>query len=267
MSVPASLDLETLQRYSDENLAELVRHVARAGEHTTISEQDGLLLVAGSHAQPGPYRNFAMRLTNELSAAETIERAQAFFTQRQRSFVLWVRMHADKDIERLAAWEPLEQEGLPQYAAFEPFAEPAAAFGVRVAVPSTAKERDDFLIVNADGWGLDGMPYELARQMLFEPSMLDAPNVVALLAYMTAEPAATCMTIATPGCAGGYWGATARFARRQGLWRLLVTRAFNRSFERGAQVVVCQASRMNEANTLRLGFREISRYRRYLVAT
>jgi GNAT superfamily N-acetyltransferase len=261
----STLDLDTLQRYSDENLAELVRHVARSGEHTTISEREGLLLVSGSHAQPGPYRNVALRLTDELPAAEAIARAEAFFVERQRSFVFWVRMHADQDIDELAAWEPLEPEGLPQYAALEPFDEPAPAFGVQVVSPVTDELRRDFLMVNADGWGLDGMPYELARQMLFEPSMLDAPNVIAVMAYLTAEPAATCMTIATPGCAGGYWGATARFARRQGLWRLLVTRAFNRSFERGARVVVCQASRMNEANTLRLGFREVSRYKRYLV--
>ena len=259
------MNLETLQRYSDENLAELVRHIARFGEGSTILEQEGLLLVSGSHAQPGPYRNFAMRLTEELSAQAAIARAEQFFRERKRPFVFWVRLHADQEIESLAHWHPLEEEGLPQYAALEPFPEPEPAFGVKVVAPLTEEQRKDFLMVNAEGWGLDGASYGLACKMLFEPEMLDHPNVIALTAYLTAEPAATCMTIATPGCAGGYWGATANFARRQGLWRLLVTRAFNRSFERGAKVVVCQASKMNEKNTLRLGFREVSRYKRYLV--
>ena len=263
----AAFDLATLQRLSDENLAELVRHVARAGEHATISEQAGLLLVAGSHAQPGPYRNFAMRLTDELSPDQAVTCAEGFFAARRRSFVFWVRMHADQEIDEFASrrWEPLEEEGLPQFACFEPFEEPEPAFGVRIAVPSTLQQGRDFLMVNADGWGLDEMPYELARQMLFEPAILDHPNVIALLAYLTAQPAATVMGLTTPGCIGGYWGATARFARRQGLWRLLVTRVFNRGFERGARVAVCQSSQMNLTNTLRLGFHEISRYKRYLV--
>lgn len=262
----AILDQATLQQLSDENLAELVRHIARHGENTTVSEQDGLLLVAGSHASPGPYRNFAMRLTDELPAREAIDRATSFFAGRRRSFVFWVRQHADPDIERLAGWEPLEEEGLPQFAIFEPLDEPEPAFGVKMVYPSDEAERRDFLMVNANGWGLDGMPYDLARHTLFEPSILEASNVVASLAYLTAEPASTCMSITTPGgVAGGYWGATARFARRQGLSSLTTAAVFNRAFEAGARVAVCQSSQMNQANILRLGFREISRYKRYLV--
>jgi hypothetical protein len=264
--VSASLQRATLQALSDENLAEFVRHIARHGEGTVINEQNGLLLVAGSHPQPGPYRNFAMRLTDELDAPTSVDRATSFFRERSRGFIFWVRQHADRDIEEIATWDALEQEGLPQFATTEPLEESEPAFGVRLCYPSSDEERKDFLMVNAAGWGLEGMPYDLARHTLFEPSILEAPNVIASLAYLHDEPASTCMSIITSGgVAGGYWGATAQFARRLGLSSLTTAAIFNRAFERGCEVAVCQSSQMNQRNILRLGFTEISRYKRYLV--
>lgn len=177
-----------------------------------------------------------------------------------------MRQHADQDLEEQAAWEPLEPEGLPQFATTSRLEDLEPQFGVRVIHTSTEEERRDFLMVNAEGWGLEGVAYDLARQTLFEPSIFDADNVIGSLAYLTEEPASTCMSIITPGgVAGGYWGATANFARRRGLSSLTTADVFNTAFERGCQVAVCQSSQMNQKNIIRLGFSEISRYERYLV--
>ena len=52
-----------------------------------------------SHPQPGPFRNFAMRMTPEMSAEEAIARATERFDELGRSFVFWVRTDVDQDIE------------------------------------------------------------------------------------------------------------------------------------------------------------------------
>src|SRR5205823_74041 len=85
---------------SDLNLAEFIRHQTRYGG--TVLEEEGLLLFAGEHAQPGPYRNGALRLDDRLSATEALNRARRFFAVRRRSFVLWVRAHSDGDLDELA---------------------------------------------------------------------------------------------------------------------------------------------------------------------
>ena len=52
---------EELFRLADLSLAEFLRHLARYGG--AIHEEDGLLLFAGAHSQPNPYRNGLLRLT------------------------------------------------------------------------------------------------------------------------------------------------------------------------------------------------------------
>src|SRR5947209_3049127 len=141
----------------DQNVAEFIRHIARAGEETHILEEDGLLLVAGSHPNPGPYRNVAMRIGDGLSAEEVFARADAFFGGFSRGYCLWVRMHADRDVDEIATergFRLLEEEGLPQLAragAPDPV-EPGPGIELRWAVDE--QSRRDFLMVNADAWGM-----------------------------------------------------------------------------------------------------------------
>jgi hypothetical protein len=89
----------------DLTLAEFLRH--RSRPDGTLLEEDGLLVFAGPHPQPSPFRNGAMRLDSRLSAEEATRRARQFFRDRGRGFVMWVREHADTD---LAA--ALDREGL-----------------------------------------------------------------------------------------------------------------------------------------------------------
>lgn len=262
------VETEELLRLADRNLAEFVRHVARHGRHTTISEQDGLLLVSGSHQAPGPYRNFAMRQDDGLSADQLWQRAAAFFSERRRSFVLWARCHADDDLIAFARerdMPPLEEAGLPELfnlARPEPVEPPE---GVTMLPVEGEIMRRDFLRVNAAGWGMGGVDDKAAADMFFEPASLDAPNVAAVLAYQDKQPVAGAMAIVYEGAVGGYWGATIPEARRQGLADIVVRAMFNAGFDLGARVAVCQASGMGEQIWRRMGFSELTRYQRFLV--
>ena len=111
-----------LCRLADLTLAEFVRHLTRCGETGTVHEEDGLLLFAGAHPQPNPYRNGAIRLNPAVAPDVVLERATAFFTGRGRGFALWASEHGDEDLvaeagrRRLAGLETLPElvlYGLP----------------------------------------------------------------------------------------------------------------------------------------------------------
>src|SRR5436305_13659763 len=98
---------------ADLTLADYLRYLARYGGATL--EEDGLLLFAGAHRQPNPYRNGALRLDQTLPAQEVFERAGSFFAEQQRSYALWVREDDDGDLQRVAVDRGLrELERLPE---------------------------------------------------------------------------------------------------------------------------------------------------------
>src|ERR671931_1651526 len=113
---PVWRDRAELLRFADLTLAEFFRQFARYGRGSQISERDGLVLFAGSHPQPNPFRNGAIRLDTRLDATEALERAQRFFAPLKRSFVFWVR-ESETDLEELCRsqnMELVEPNGLPE---------------------------------------------------------------------------------------------------------------------------------------------------------
>ena len=261
-------EVANLLQKADEGLCEFVKHTARHGKDTAVHERDGLLLVAGSHPAPGPYRNMAIRDRHQLSAKAVVRRADDFFRPRRRSYVLWVHDHGDEDLLDLATergWEPLEKDGLLEmvmYQAPEPVEPPG---GVTVLPVLSETERRDFLRVNAAGWGMGGVSDEAAAAMFFEPSSLEAPNIAGVIAYQDHQPVATAMAIVHHEAVGGYWGATIPEARRQGLADVVVRRMFISGFELGGEVAVFQASGMGERIWRAMGAHDLTRYWRFLV--
>src|SRR3954453_4782167 len=84
---------DELIRYGDLTLAEFFRQNARYGPGSRLLEEDGLVLFAGAHPQPNPYRNGALRLDHRLGAETALERAVRFFAPLKRTFVFWVPSH------------------------------------------------------------------------------------------------------------------------------------------------------------------------------
>jgi hypothetical protein len=90
--------------------------------------------------------------------------------------------------------------------------------------------------------------------------------VAAAIAYIEGKPAGTSMGIVYPRhVVGGYWGATARWARRRGLHDLTTRAIFSGGSALGARVAVCQTSPGAAKSVVRMGFRQISSHKRYLV--
>ena len=260
---------------ADLSLAEFLRHLARYGG--SVHEEDGLLMFAGPHPQPNPYRNGILRLSGSLPPDEVLRRGNEFFARRRSSYVVWTRAHGDAALEgRVSAGALRELERLPELYMDELPPETDPPEGIELRPALDRETRLDYLRVVADAWGLRSLPLETAAQIFFDPESMAAPNVAAFVAYYDGLPLSGAMTLVTHGVALGCQAATIRRPRpgqrlpaytpgRRGLAESCLCAALEHSFqELGAQRTVCQTSSSGEAVWRGLGYRPLTSYGRYL---
>jgi hypothetical protein len=271
-------DRDDLLVLADLTLAKYLRYLAAYGG--AVAEQDGLLLFAGAHRQPNPYRNGVLRLDGSLEAERVLSLAEDFFGERQSGYALWARAHGDEDLRQLAARAELRElerlpelalEGLPEYL--------PPPEGVQIRRADTARAREDYLGLVADAWGMGSMPRAVAAQVFFDPSSLAAPQVAAYVAYYEGMPLSAAMTFVTDEVALGCQAATIRRPRagqklprsrppgeQRGLAQSCLWEALRFSYEQlGARLSLCQTSSLGAPAWLGLGYRPFTAYERYLV--
>lgn len=266
--VPAWRDREEVVRFADLTLAEFFRQFARYGEGGRILEQDGLLLFGGSHPQPNPFRNGAMRLDQRLSAEEALARAQEFFAPLRRSYVVWTRQ-ADDDLEQLCRareMELVEPEGLPElYLEGPPPPMKPVEDNVVLRRTTDPDVRRDYVGVVAEGWGMPGLSPELAAAIFFHPDSVADPQVIAFVAYVDGKPASGCMTLLANGIAIGGQGATVPWARRRGLAEACYGASLQVAYSQfGVRGSVCQSSSSGQGVWTRMGYRPLTHYMRFI---
>ena len=249
---------------ADLSLAEFLRHLARHGG--AIHEEDGLLLFAGAHPEPNPYRNGVLRLDQRLPAGEVLRRADEFFSGRRSGYVVWTRGHADADLDAAAHdARVVELERLPELVLEELPPQVAAPDGVEVRRALDRPTRRDYLRVVASAWGTAAMPLELAARIFFDPRSVDAPNVAAFVAYYDGVPLSGAMTFVTHGVALGCQAATVPAGERRGLAESCLREALRVSFEDlGARLSLCQTTALAAPVWHRLGYEPFTSYARYL---
>jgi hypothetical protein len=263
---------------ADRTLAAYLRYLARYGG--SVLEQEGLLLFAGAHRQPNPYRNGALRLEPSLSAEEVVARADSFFAFRQRSYALWVREHGDDDLAAEATrqgWRELER--LPELALerLPPYLPPPE--GVELRRAHDQQTREDYLALVADAWGMRAMPRDVAARVFFDPDSLDVPDVAAFVAYYDGAPLSAAMTLVSDGVALGCQAATIRRPKpgqrlpsssppgeRRGLAESCLWAALEVSFGTlAARLSLCQTSTLGAPVWQSLGYRRLTSYGRWVV--
>ena len=266
---PPWQDREELLRLADLTLAEFFRQLARYGRGAHVEEADGLVLFAGSHNQPNPYRNGAIRLDTRLSAADALERATAFFAPLRRSYVFWVR-EDDSALDNLCRkqdFELVEPEGLRELVLEGP-PPPVRELPADVVL-RRAKEPDvlrDYVSVVAEGWGMEGVSADLAAEIFFDPGSVADPHSIGFVAYVDDRPASGALALLANGIAVGGQGATVSWARRRGLaeacYAACLDVAYNTFGIRGS---VCQTSPAGAGVWTRMGYKDLTRYLRYVV--
>jgi len=269
---------EDLLRLADLTLAEYLRYLARYGG--AIHEAEGVLLFAGPHRQPNPYRNGLLRLEHGVSADAALAMAQRFFGERRSGFALWAREHGDGDLEAAALHGGLrELERLPELVLEElpPYLPPPDGVEIRRALDE--RTREDYLAIVADAWGMGAMPRDVAARVFFDPDSLAVPDVAAFVAYYDERPLSAAMTHVSHGVALGCQAATIRRPKhgqrlpppsapgeRRGLAESCLWEALALSFDRlGAQLTLCQTSVAGAPVWQGLGYRPFTSYARYLV--
>jgi hypothetical protein len=266
---PPWRDREELLRYGDLTLAEFFRQLARYGDGGRIEEQDGLVLYAGSHGHPNPYRNGAIRLDRRLDAETALSRAVRFFTPLNRSFVFWVRSENEDLIElcRSRGYELAEPEGLPEMALEgPPTPVPTLPDDTVLRRAAELEVRRDYVDVVAAGWGLEDTPTELASAIFFHPDSVGDPNSIAFVAYVDGKPASGSMALLANGIAVGGQGATVSWARRRGLAEACYAACLEVAYrDFGIRGSVCQSSPSGHGVWERMGYREFARYMRFVI--
>ena len=265
---PVWRDRDDLLRLADLTLAEFFRQLARYGTGSRIVEQDGLVLFAGAHAQPNPFRNGAIRLDRRLSAAEALDRAEAFFAPLRRSFVFWVRESED-DLEalcRLKAMELVEPDGLPElYLEGRPPPLKPLPDNIVLRRTDDPEVRRDYVDVVAAGWGMEGIDISVASEIFFHPDSMGDPNVIAFVAYLDGKPASGCMTLLSHGIGVGGNGATVAWARRRGLAEMCYAASLQVAYDDfGIRGSVCQSSPSGAGVWGRMGYKPLTHYLRFI---
>jgi hypothetical protein len=263
---------------ADLTLAEYLRYLAHYGG--AVAEEDGLLLFAGAHRQPNPYRNGALRLSEELSPEDVLRLADRFFGPRKSGYALWAREHGDGDLEGVAVKSGLhELERLPELVLdrLPDYVPPPN--GVQIRRASDARTREDYLDLVAEAWGMASMPRDVAAKVFFDPDSLDVPNVAAFVAYYEDKPLSAAMTLVAHEVALACQAATIRRPKPgqrlprsgapgeyRGLAQSCLWAALELSYrELGARLSLAQTSSLGAPVWLELGYRPFTTYARYLV--
>ncbi|MCZ7526361.1 MAG: GNAT family N-acetyltransferase [Acidimicrobiia bacterium] len=252
--------MEELIERSDLNLAEFYREQSRRSGGTVLDE-DGLVLYTSAHPLP-VLVNGVLRLDARLPAETVLSRAHRFFRAHRRGFTVWIRTHADADLERAAAATGLRPMGDDPGMVLDhrlPDADPPE--GVSLRRVDDEHGAADFAAVNSAAYATYGAPLDLAPTLFARPESLVGPHLAAFVAYADGAPAAAAMTMVSHGVAGIYWVGTVPESRGRGLAELVTRAAGNAGFDRGASVAALQASTMGEPLYRRMGYVAITRYR------
>jgi GNAT superfamily N-acetyltransferase len=255
----------------DANLAAYLRHLATSAAGGVVAEEPGLLLFAGGHNYPGAYTNGVIRCgALRRAARDVLESARRFFGARRRGFAVWVREHADGDLEAAAReaglWQRPPLQGNPGIAIDHRLPDPVLPPRTRLHRVSTDAAARDYLGVVAAGYGVGDVPLQTMEAILFSLASLRSPRVAAFVAYRDGRAVSGCMAYVADGAAGLQWGATRPEARGSGLGTATFTAACNAGFDLGAACATGQSSAVGTPIWVRAGFEVVTRYRRYLAS-
>jgi GNAT superfamily N-acetyltransferase len=252
---------------SDLNLAEYIRESARWNACGEIFEHNDALLTR----TPGnfPSTSVAMNLSrakNESESAEEIfDSIRSFYRERNTSWSIHIRDHADKALEALCV-----QAGMipffdaPGMAVEQPFARQALPQNIELRKVSTVAGVIDFANVSTQSYQSLGMPTFVGDQIFASPERLLRPHHYLVVAYEADLPVSAAMMLLSHGIAGIYWVGTLASSRGKGLGAACVRDVANEAFLRGAGLVVLQASKFGAPLYRKMGFEEITRYPWYL---
>jgi ribosomal protein S18 acetylase RimI-like enzyme len=252
------------QDLADANLIEAVREHARWQEPCVLSEEGGVLRMAGANAFPGAFRNCVLRVDPKVPASVVLEQAHTFFQSHGRAYTLLARASRDGDlIEALQIQGMTALADSPCMLVEAPVAEAVVPAGIRIERMSELRHVQEVVRINAEAYEALRLPAAETHVFFGKPQALLSSRVMGFVAYRGEEPVSTALTLLSGQGAGVYWVGTAASAQRLGLAELCTRLATNAGFAAGARVVTLQASPLGEPIYRRMGYTVYDRQLRF----
>ncbi len=238
----------------DRNLLDAIRKFARWPDGTLILEEDGVLFVLGGTDFPVGFTNCVARTEASSSPALVLERAAEFFGPQSRGYTIWVRAHADTDIEALLQARGKRPRTESPWLFLDRRPATPTLPGVEVRLTADPSDPVSIRDVAAEAFAQAGTPQEETAQLFTHAHRVFSPISRFALATIDGEPAAAAMVLLTGGMGGIYGVATRpKFARR-GLETACTAAVANAAFDLGKPMVGLHATPMGRTVYERLGF-------------
>jgi ribosomal protein S18 acetylase RimI-like enzyme len=256
--------LSTWLTLADKNLAESLINRAKNTNKGELYETENYIIYTIGVDVEDAHLNGALCFDDNYSE-EMIKKADEFFEIRNRNYVVWVRDHADCNLERILKERELSPKREPGSAGMiinEKIHKVEIPDGFCVKQVTTLKEVEDFSKVIQSAFE---MKPDVAKEMFSSSKILYSSNVISFVMYDKEKPVAAASTVMSNGIAGIYWVGTVEEAQGKGLGSYIAQTATNAGFEAGAKAVILQASAAGEKVYRRLGYETITHYRGYPV--
>jgi GNAT superfamily N-acetyltransferase len=262
------LDETTLLTLADANYIELTREHARWLAPTHIEEHGDLLLTAAGTSAPGPWNSATWIGTGPADPERLLDAARSFFAPRQRAYLIQTRAHLDGALDQACVQAGYTAVvNTPGMALTERVAPAALAGGVEIRTAQSEADVQAFVDVAASAYEALPLPAALTRKLFSQPARWRRPHYETFLLFEQQRAVACAQLLWSHGIAGVYWVGTRPESGRRGYADALMRWLSNHAFDGGARAVILQASRAGEPVYRRMGYREITRYRAYLVAS
>lgn len=253
----------------DHSVRSLLRHFATTGTGVRFTESPEHLFLATATDYPGPMHNSALRTDPAAGPDAVLAAAEEFFGRWNRRFVLWAGAHRDADLAEAAARHGFalrnNSRGSAGMLLRTPLPTPPEN-GTALIPVRFRSQVETFTDIVADAFATRDHPQPArATRCLFTPARtLLHPRVIAYLAVIDGVPCGAAMAHLNGPVATLAWISTRPAYRQRGVASRLVTACVGESFRRRASLVALQSSTEAEPLYTRLGFREITRYARWL---
>jgi hypothetical protein len=242
------------------NLLEFTREDVRWQRPSTILEEDGVLMFAGSSNFPA-YNNGVHRTNDTTPGTEVISRANEFFGALERGYSVWIRDTGEDDDLRAACEAALigAFADSPQMICRTRLADQPLPDDVEIRLVTDAAGVDQYADICGPAYVSLGSPEDATRSHFAGPDAMMAPHVHSAIAYLDGAPVSAAQILMSHGIAGVYWVGSLEAARGRGIAAAVTRYVTNLGFDLGATNVQLQASSMGEPIYRRMGYEDLHR--------
>lgn len=256
-------DRKLLLKLADENLAAEIKYRVRNVKGGKLYETNNYIIYTIGVEDDDGHLNGTFCFNDEY-AEEMLRKADEFFYSLYRSYPIWVRDHADHNLERILKARGLKPKRIPGSTGMvirNKIEKVDLPPGFEVRRVKTEEDVKAFGYVIKDAFDKSD---EVAERMFSTSATLIAPNVKSFLIHKDGEPMSAATTVVSENAAGIYYVGTVESGRGMGLGSYIAQVSTNAGFDAGSPMVVLQASPAGERIYTKLGYEKITYYRSYI---